>query len=196
MAEDRLTHIAVGFTPIAAGHRQAQQPQWIEWVARGHLHLDAVGVGQPHHLSIGPVTLGCNLCRAELAVVLEQRRKQDRLVSDAVALAHQYLGQLLERQIGIGRDEVEVKGDVFHARIPGAATHSSGGFGAEPASDIFSEARCTRRCQTTRLPSSSMPDQAAISSSVRKQPSHNCPADPIRQTEMHGDGINWSFSLV
>jgi hypothetical protein len=49
-------------------------------------------------------------------MVLEQGGKQYGLVTDLDTVPHQRFWQLLERQVGIGRDEIKVKRDAFHGR--------------------------------------------------------------------------------
>ena len=51
-------------------------------------------------------------------MVLEQGTKQDGFVVHRVAVAHQRLGQFLEGEVGVGRDRVEVKTDLFHGDTP------------------------------------------------------------------------------
>jgi hypothetical protein len=49
-------------------------------------------MGQPLHLAVGPVALGGDLGRAELAVVLEQCGEQHRLVADMAVDTGQRFG--------------------------------------------------------------------------------------------------------
>ena len=67
-------------------------------------------------MAVNPVALGRHLGRAQHRVVLEQAAQKHRLVGHPVAQALQSQRQLLERQVGVGRDEVQVKGDVVHGR--------------------------------------------------------------------------------
>ena len=69
---------------------------------------------QPGHLPVSPLALAGILRRAELPVMLEHGSEQHRPVRQDVGLPQQRLGQLFESQVGVGRDEVEKKGDVFH----------------------------------------------------------------------------------
>ena len=50
-------------------------------------------------------------------MVFEQRGKQNGFVGYGVAVALQGLWHVLKSQVGVGRNEVEVKRDVFHGAI-------------------------------------------------------------------------------
>ena len=127
-------------------------------------------MGQPQHLTIRPVALAWHLGRTQLAKVLEQCAEQHRLVAHPVAVAHQGQGQLLESQIGVGRDRVKVKRDVFHA--------------------MRATMRCSIRAQTWRFAGRLAPLHWQISSSVRKQPTHSPLAASMRHTDIQGEGTN------
>jgi hypothetical protein len=186
MAEDRLADIAVRFTTGITGDGQAQQAKRVERVARRQLQRHAVHVGLPRDLAVGPVPLRCDFRGAQLPMVFEQGRKQHRFVRHPVADALQCLGQLFERQIGVGRDEVQIELDVFHGRVSWRAA-----------------TRWPISVQTARLLLSGNVLQRAISSSVRRQPSHRPLTASMRQTEMHGEGTfsalpsaEWTLSAI
>ena len=125
---------------------------------------------QPEHLAVGPFALAGHLGRAKLPECLQHAAEQDGPVHDLIAQALQRLGQTFEGQPGIGRDEVQVKGDAFHAASCGPA------------------ARCSSRSQVVRRALSSRLPHWAISSRVRQQPSHRPLAGWMRQTEGQGEG--------
>ena len=101
---------------------------------------------------------------------------QHRLVGHAVAQALQRLRQALKGQPGVGREEVQVEGDVFH----GAEVSCKTAGGA-------TSARCSSRSQMARRSALVAPDHTRISSRLRKQPSHMVLSGVIRHTDTQGD---------
>ena len=83
-------------------------------MALRHLQINMHLVSQPQHLAVRPVTLGSNLGRAELTVMFEHAGKKHWLVVDAIAHPLKCRGQLFKRQVGVGRYEIQIKGNVFH----------------------------------------------------------------------------------
>ena len=115
MAKNGLAHIAVDLPLFTTGQRQPQQRQRVEGVRRRHVQGGCLLPGQPLHLTVSPVTLALNFSGAQLAVVLQDAAKQHGLVVHAVAQPFQRPGQTLKGQVGIGRNKVQVKGDVLEA---------------------------------------------------------------------------------
>src|SRR5262249_15392415 len=69
----------------------------------------------PHTGTVGPDPLGKNFSRALLAPVIQQSRKQDRLITQLDLTA-----QALERvqaEIRVRRNEIKVPGDAAHLRL-------------------------------------------------------------------------------
>ena len=98
----------------ALASAQAQQRQRVEGVLRRRGHLDAQAVRGPGDLAEGPRALGFDLGRALLAPMPQQAGEQHRPVVDHIGAAFQRLRQVLEGQVGIGRDRVEPEGQRFH----------------------------------------------------------------------------------
>jgi hypothetical protein len=114
MAQHGVRHKAVDGAVIAALQRQAQQRQRVERVAGRHVQPHARGMAQPAHMAVGPFALARDAGRSRVGVALQQRAQQHGAVLHVVADALQRLRQLRERQPGIGRDEVEMEGDLLH----------------------------------------------------------------------------------
>jgi hypothetical protein len=98
----------------AAGPGQALQGQRVEGMLGGQLQRNAQALRGPADLAEGPLPLRLQLGRTLLAPVIEQPGEQDRPVIDHDAVTLQRLGQAFEGQRRIGRDHVEVEGDVLH----------------------------------------------------------------------------------
>ena len=140
MAKNRLAHIAVDLPLLAAGQRQPQQRQRIKWVRRRHVQGGCLLPGQPLHLTVSPVTLALNFSGAQLAVVLQDAGKQHGLVVHAVAQPFERTGQTLKGQVGIGRNKVQVKGDVLeagHKRLSDRLSKKEGFAGMIGAQETF-----------------------------------------------------------
>ena len=174
VAQDRLAREAPRRRTL--GRRRPCQPRErdrVERMALGRLDRDAGAIGEPVHLAEGPGALGLDLGRALVGERLEQRGEDDRPVGDAVRQAGEGLGQALERQVGVGRDRIEPEFHGLHRAASGRVASRS-------------SRRAGRRCQISRRARSSSAPQAAISSIVRRQPSHQPVAASSAQTSMHG----------
>ena len=129
-------------------------------------------VRRPGDLPEGPGALRFDLGRALLAPLFEQAGERDGLVVDAVGEAFQRLRRFARRRVGVGRDRVEPELEMLHRGSPWVAAKAS--------------RRCTSSCHTASFCASSITDQAAISSSVRRQPSHQPLQASILHTLMQG----------
>ena len=68
--------------------------------------------------------------------MFEHACKQDRPVVDAVTDAFQGLRSSLKRQVSVGRDEVQIKGNVFHVAERSNLRRSHAFLNARPGSQL------------------------------------------------------------
>jgi hypothetical protein len=120
---------------------------------------------------------------------LQQRAQQHRPVFHAVAQAFQRLGQALEGQPGVGRDEVEVEGDVLH----GGRALMQAGFTGEWHSSALRQPR-TQMARRSAL--SAMRPGANFGDGAKAPLAHAAVFADMRHTEMQGEGTTSSESFI